>query len=361
MFSVQVAAPALRGREREYVNDCLDRNEISGGSYVKRFEKSFANYCEAAHAVSCSSGTTALHLALVASGVGPGDEVIVPALTFIATANAVRYAGATPVIVDCTEYWCIDPEAVERAITSKTRAILPVHLYGHPADMAALEWVGKQQNLTIIEDAAEAIGGSYQGWRVGNLADLACFSFYANKTLQCGEGGMVTTNDERLAERIRFLRGQAMDQGRRYWHPEVGYNYRLTNIQAAIGLAQVEDIGWHLERRQLIAGWYQTYLPKEAVMQPVAADCHHAYWMVAVTIPFPSEKVQWLLSLRGVETRPIFPPLHTQPPYRSPSTLPRAEGIFARGIVLPTHAHLEEADVKKICEELTWAIHHVSS
>ena len=235
---IPVSAPTLAGNEKRYVMDCLESNWISArGKYVEQFEAAFAEFCGVRHGVSCTNGTVALHLALLALGIGPGDEVIVPTLTFVATANAVRYCGATPVFVDCEpETWNIDPGLIESRITPKTKAIIVVHLYGHPVDMDAVMSLADRHGLFVVEDAAEAHGAIYRGRMVGSIGHIATFSFFGNKVISTGEGGMVTTDDAELARIVRLLKEQGMDPKRRYWYPVVGYNYRMTNVTAAIGL-----------------------------------------------------------------------------------------------------------------------------
>ncbi len=266
MNRISVAHPLLEGNEKKYVLDCLDTNWISSvGKYIAEFEKSFAAFCGVKHAISANNGTTALHLALVAMGLEPGDEVIIPTVTYIATANAVRYCGAAPVLADvCADTMNIDPSQVERLITPRTRGIIPVHLYGHPADMKALKSIAGRHGLWLLEDAAEAHGAEVDGQRVGGIGQCATFSFFGNKIVTTGEGGMVTTNDDALAVRLRQFRGQGVDPERRYWFPVVGYNYRMTNIQAAIGLAQMETIDKSLADRQSIATQYDEALDGQA-------------------------------------------------------------------------------------------------
>ena len=241
---IPIAEPLLEEEELNNVMEAVKSGWISSkGKFIPEFEENFARYCGVKHSVATSNGTVALHLALATLGIKEGDEVIVPTLTFIATANAVRYTGAKPVFVDSNpDYWCIDPEKIEGAITPKTRAIIPVHLYGHPCDMEAIMAVAKKHDLYVIEDAAEAHGAEHKGRKVGSFGDIACFSFYGNKIITTGEGGMCLTDDEILAERMRILRDHGMNPGKRYWHDIVGFNYRMTNMQAAIGVAQLEKI-----------------------------------------------------------------------------------------------------------------------
>lgn len=360
---IPVAAPVLNGNEKAYVMDCMDSSWISScGKYVEKFETAFAQFCGTRHAVSCCNGTAALHLALLALGVGPGDEVIVPTLTFVATANAVTYCGATPVFVDAEpETWTINPSLIEAKITPRTKGIIAVHLYGHPAEMESINAVARRHRLFVVEDAAQAHGAEHQGRRVGSLGDVACFSFYGNKIIATGEGGMVLTDDDALLRRIAQLRGQGMDFEMRYWFPIVGYNYRMMNLPAAIGLAQLERADWHLQRRREIASWYQEILRgfPGVFWQAEKEWAKHAHWLFTIIlddgIAIERDEVMRRLEAQGIETRPVFYPMHTLPPYREKSegeAYPVAEKIAQRGINLPTWAGLERSDIVDICESL---------
>lgn len=236
-WKIPLAYPLLNGNEKKYVLDCLHTSWISSvGKYVDQFEKSFQDFCGTKYAISCANGTVALHLALLACGIGKGDEVIVPTLTYIASANAVSYCGALPVFVDSEkDTWNMDPAKIEEKINERTKAIIAVHLYGHPVNMEPILKIAEKYGLIVIEDAAEAHGAEYKGKKVGSIGHIGCFSFFGNKIITTGEGGMITTNDDALNEKIRLLKNQGMDQNRKYWFPVIGYNYRLTNLQAAIG------------------------------------------------------------------------------------------------------------------------------
>lgn len=364
---IPVAAPVLAGREREYVADCMESGWISSaGKYVELFESEFAKFCGVRHAVSCCNGTAALHLSLAALGVGPGDEVIVPTLTFVATANAVTYCGARPVFADSEpETWNLDPAHVAAKITPRTKGIVAVHLYGNPADMDALRALADRHGLFLLEDAAEAHGALYRGRPAGALGDIAAFSFYGNKIIATGEGGMVTTDDDALAARVRLLRGQGMDAERRYWFPVVGYNYRMMNIPAAIGLAQLERAAWHMGRRREIAAAYKRLLGdvRELGWQTEPELTRHAYWMFTVLLEDELEaeaadfrdRLMTRLQEDGVETRPVFYPVHALPPYREASRgeeFPVAESLSRRGVSLPTWAGLSRDDLSYVCERL---------
>lgn len=360
---IPVAEPALVGREHEYVADCLATSWISStGRYVGAFEEAFAEFCGVEHALGCANGTVALHLALLAEGVAPGDEVIVPSLTYVATANCVRYCGATPVFVDSERNsWNLDPSLMEELITERTKGIVAVHLYGHPADMDPILELAQRRGLFVIEDAAEAHGAQYRERIVGSLGTTAIFSFYGNKIVTTGEGGMVVTNDSEKAERIRMLKGQGQDPKRRYWFPIVGYNYRLTNVAAAIGLAQMERIDWHVERRRENAAWYRDELSDLDWLElsPELSWARNAYWMTCALVardgPVSRDELMAELDARGVETRPFFYPLHRLPPYRESGvgrTFPVAEDLAARGFNLPSSALLTRDDVAHVAQAI---------
>ncbi|MEI7880134.1 MAG: DegT/DnrJ/EryC1/StrS family aminotransferase [bacterium] len=361
--SIPVAAPALVGREKEYVLDCLETNWISStGQYIGRFERAFAEFCGMPHAMSCSNGTVALHLALLALDIKPGDEVIVPTLTYVATANAVAYCGATPVFVDAeTETWNLDPAQIAAKITPRTRGIIVVHVYGHPADMDPILVLAQQHGLFVIEDAAEAHGARYKGRIAGSMGHISTFSFYGNKIITTGEGGMVVTADAELARKVRLLKGQGMDPNRRYWFPVTGYNYRMTNIAAAIGLGQLERISWHLSRRREIAAGYTQRLSHcpQLLLPPEKEWAHNAYWIYSVvltdTCVMSRDDVMAHLAADGIETRPFFVPMHSLPMFATLARgekFPVADRLAARGINLPSSASLSEEDQTFVCERL---------
>ena len=363
---IPVAAPALVGRELDYVVDCIESSWISSaGSYIERFEAAFTEFVGVEHSIACCNGTAALHLALLALGVGPGNEVIVPTLAYVAVANAVRYCGAEPVFVDAEpETWNLDPKELEASFTERTRGIIAVHLYGHPADMDAINAVARSRGLWVLEDAAEAHGARYRGRIAGSLSECAVFSFYGNKIVTTGEGGMVVTGDGELAARLRQLRGQGQDPTRRYWFPIVGYNYRLTNVAAAIGLAQMERIDWHIERRREVASWYRNRMDTSDLVDfsPAADWAEPAYWMSSAVARGAGEserdRIIEDLARRGVETRPFFYPLHTLPPYATQDgqTYPVATRLAASGLNLPSSASLTVDDVEYVCEALEAAV-----
>jgi perosamine synthetase len=364
--TIPVAAPMLVGNEKSYVMDCLDSTWISStGKYVELFEAAFADFCDARHAVSCCNGTVALHLALVALGLEPGDEVIVPTFTFVATANVVKYCGAVPIFVDVDpDTWTMDAASLEDKITSRTKGIIVVHLYGQPVDLDPILDVASKHSLFVIEDAAEAHGAIYRGRKVGALADVGAFSFYGNKALTTGEGGMLTTNDDALAARLRLLRGQGMDSKRRYWHPVIGYNYRMTNVAAAIGLGQLEKADWHLKRREEVANWYKKGLAGIPGLswQTEKDWAKRIYWMFNVVLDEQlgdRDKVMAQLGDAGIEVRPLFYPMHMLPPYQDEGhkeVFPVAERVSRQGFSLPTWAGLTHDDIQYTVETLIVSI-----
>ncbi len=359
---IPVYEPSISQKEIDYVTDAVKSGWVSSlGHYINDFENRFAEYIGVKYALTTSSGTTALHLALVSLGIKDGDEVIVPDLTFVATANAVTYTGAKPVFADVDpQTWCIDPADIERKITKKTKAIIPVHLYGHPADMDAINKIAKEYRLYVIEDAAEAHGAEYKGKKVGSLGNCGIFSFYGNKIITTGEGGMITTNDESFFERAKSLRDHAMSKERRYWHTEVGFNYRMSNIQAALGLAQLERIEELIEKKRQIFNWYKEFLSdiNGITLNPEKEWAKSVFWMVCIIIgdeiSISRDEIMQQLKIKGIDTRPFFYPISEMPMYKN-------EGIYnntitkklsEKGINLPSGVNLTKEDVEWITENL---------
>lgn len=342
----------------QYVTDAVSSGWVSSiGYYVERFEHEYAEFCGVKHCISTCNGTVAIHLALMAMGIGPGDEVIVPDLTFAATANTVILAGATPVFADVRQSdWCIDPVSVLQKITSKTKAIIPVHLYGHPSDMDALLAIAKDHDLKIIEDAAEAHGAVYHGRRVGGLGDCATFSFYGNKIMTTGEGGCITTDSDAIAERARLLRDHGMSKENRYWHVEVGYNYRMTNLQAALGVAQLARMDYFLRSRARILQLYQHYLaPHGFTLNPHLDNTQPVNWLTCIILPEANRDArdQWLAQLKaqGIDSRPFFYPLTKMPIYEGARN-PVSEQLSSQGFNIPTFIGLTEEEIKFISNAL---------
>lgn len=352
---IPISKPFIGARERELVLDALDSGWVSSiGKYIDEFEVNFARYCGADYALAVSNGTTGLHLALAALGLQPGDEVIIPDLTFVATANAVAYTGATPILADVDpDTLCLDPASVKAVISERTKAIIPVHLYGHPADMDALMQIADAHGLDVIEDAAEAHGAEYKGRRVGGLGKCGVFSFYGNKVITTGEGGMLTTNDRELYQYAKRLRDHAMSPQRRYFHDERGFNYRITNLQAALGVAQLERIDDFLGRRAQIMDWYHAEIAAtESVrLNRVKNWAKSAFWMVCLEVDWLDEPrrdaLMHALKARGIDTRPYFCTMSSMPMYKQKS-LPVAARKAQTGINLPSFYELTKRDVQRI-------------
>jgi perosamine synthetase len=330
-----IAEPSIGALEEHYVLDAVRSGWVSSlGHYIADFENAFAKFCDAPIGVAVSNGTTALHLALATLNIKAGDEVIVPSLTFVATANAVAYTGATPVFVDSeSETWCMDPRALARAITPKTKAIIPVHLYGHPC----------------------------KGRKVGGIGKIGVFSFYGNKLITTGEGGMLVTHDEEIAARARFLRDHAMSKEKRYFHPEVGFNYRMTNIQAALGMAQMQRIEDFIARKRELVQWYGEELSGIAGLEfnPSMPWANSSYWLVCILLPEGSSQAEVAAALRerGMDSRPFFFPVHRFPGFAGKTRAvnapegdgcPVADALSARGLNLPSSVTLTHEDVWRI-------------
>ena len=358
---IPVAEPSLGEEELLNVIEAVKSGWVSSkGKFIEEFEQKFAKYCDRKYGVATSNGTAALHLALTALGIKKGDEVIVPDLSFIATANTVSYCNAKPVFVDShPDYWCIDPDKIEGKITPKTKAIMPVHLYGHPCDMNAIVDIAKDHDLYIVEDAAEAHGAEYGGKKVGSFGDISCFSFYGNKIITTGEGGMCLTNNEELAEKIRILRDHGMNPEKRYWYDEIGFNYRMTNLQAAVGVAQLKKLNEFIEKKRQIAGWYEDGLREldengTIGLHPEMQWAKCVYWMYSVLINekfgISRDELMKKLEEKGIETRPFFYPIHVLLPYRNNKKFLIAEELSLKGVNLPSSVKLKREDIEYICE-----------
>ena len=359
MKSIPVSEPVLFGNELTYVEDCIRSTWISSGPYVSRFEAGFAKFCRTRYATSVSNGTAALHLILVALGIGNGDEVVVPDLTFVSCANVVYYTGAIPVFADVDRTtWCIDPADVEKRITKKTKAIIAVHLYGHPADIDRITAIAKRHGLFVIEDACEAHGARYKGKRVGSIGHAAAFSFYGNKIITTGEGGMIVTNDKKLLERMNYLKAHALDKNKThaYYHSEIGYNYRLTNLQSAFGVAQLEHVEEVIAVKRKNAQMYGKLLKniEGVVLPPDESWARNVYWMYSILVANRRTRDSLISQLKesGIETRPFFVPLHKLPMYRANESFPVSENLSDRGLNLPSSAKLTENEIEYICREI---------
>ena len=364
MNFIPISQPSIGEKEIEYVLDAVKSGWVSSlGKYIDMFEKKFATYCGTKYALTTSNGTTALHLALISLGITAADEVIIPDLTFVATGSAVKYIGAKVVTVDIDEdTLCISPEGIEKAITSKTKAIIPVHLYGHPANMDQINKIANKYNLFVVEDAAEAHGAEVNGKKVGSLSDAGVFSFYGNKIITTGEGGMITTNNEDLYKKMGYLRDHAMSKEKRYWHTDVGFNYRMTNLQAALGVAQFERIEELLAKKKKIFGWYQDGLEyvKNVKLNHQAPWTKNVYWMVCLEIEKYTEMQRdefiHKLKVRDIDSRPYFYPVSDMPMYDEANT-PITHKVYQKGLNLPSYFDITKDEVEYVCKtikELLW-------
>jgi perosamine synthetase len=347
-----VAEPDLKGNEFKYLSDAFLSTWISSrGKYIDEFEAGFSKYCGVKYGIATANGTVAIHLALLALGIGPGDEVIVPDLTFAATINTVLHSGATPVIVDIDPVsWCIDPREIKKAITSRTRAIIPVHLYGQPCDMDSIMDIAREKKLFVIEDCAEAHGARYKGKAVGSFGDISCFSFFGNKIITTGEGGICLTSSAELDERMRVLRDHGMSKNKRYWHDLVGYNYRMTNLQAAIGVAQLERIDSIIRERKQVESGYRNILDDLGLItwQKDFNGNERVVWLVSILVQEKREQLFEALRDSGVDYRPFFYPLSEMEIYKPYVFSAEVSAkISAAGLNLPTISGVDFEKVGK--------------
>jgi dTDP-4-amino-4,6-dideoxygalactose transaminase len=342
MYKIPVAQPSIGKLEKKYVLDALKENEISSqGNYINKFEELFSKKHKAKFGVACSSGTTALTLALSSIGIKEGDEVIVPDFTMIATAWAVSYLGAKPVFVDCDERFCIDVNEIEDKITPRTKAIIPVHIYGRVCNMDRILEIARDYNLKVVEDSCEAITTPVRG-------DVACFSLYANKIITSGEGGICITNNENLAWQMKHLRSMAFSEGHTFYHPKLGYNFRMTNLQGAVALAQTERLEEFIIKRKQIEEWYMKYLKNTpGVYKPKERNI---LWMFDIQVEGRDE-LKLFLEKNGVECRLFFKPMTIQPMYRE-ENVSYASDISKYGLYLPTFVDITEVQVKYICDKI---------
>ena len=362
-WRLPVTEPSLGGNEMKYLADCINTVWISSqGDYIERFQHAFEVFHGDGVALCTSSGTAALHLALKALNIGSGDEVIIPDTTFGASANAVIHVGATPIFVDIDPItFTIDVSKIEASISARTKAIMPVHLYGHPCNMDPLMEIARKYQLKVVEDCAEALGAEYKGHKVGLIGDVGCFSFFANKIITTGEGGMVFCRDPLLMERMALLRDHGMSKQRRYWHLEAGFNFRMTNMQAALGLAQMERIDNFLKQRDSLVSRYNERLsPLNGINLPHTAPwARNIHWLYTITVDsqvagFDRDYLATALLEAGIETRQVFPPLHVQPAYGSApfGGYPVSEKLAREGMSLPTSNGLDLESVDLICDAI---------
>ncbi|MEJ2195962.1 MAG: DegT/DnrJ/EryC1/StrS family aminotransferase, partial [Ignavibacteriaceae bacterium] len=335
----------------------LDSTWISSkGKFINQFEIKFSEFTGIKYSASVSNGTVALHIALLALGIGKEDEVIVPTFTYISSVNAIKYTGAKPIFVDSDPLtWQIDTKAIEQKISNKTKAIMAVHIYGHPCEMDEIMRISYKYKLKVVEDCAEAIGTLYKGKHVGSFGDISTFSFFGNKTITTGEGGMVCTNSKELSDLVIKLKGQGLAKNREYYHDIIGYNYRMTNICAAIGCAQLERVGDILINKKRIVQKYIDDIKNIPLEYHQAyGNINHSYWMFTVLVNSESDrkKLRKHLSENGIDTRPTFHPVHTMPMYNSQETFEVAEDLGKRGINLPSYPDLSDNDIKFITNKI---------
>lgn len=365
---IPVCEPYLNGNEEKYVTEAVRSTWVSSaGKYISRFEEAFADYLDVKHAIAVTNGTNALHLALVSLGIGEGDEVIIPDFTMIASAFAVTYCGAKPVFIDSEDAtWNIDTALIESKITEKTKAIMPVHIWGHPVDMEGIWALAKKYNLKIIEDAAEAHGAEYEGAKCGNLGDIASFSFFANKIATSGEGGMVVTNDDDVADKCRYYKNLCfpLDGPRNYKHNDIGFNYRMSNLHAAIGLAQVEKLDLYVQKRQENHSLYLEYLTDVPgiTFQIEKPWAKNVYWMNGVLIDeekFGMDRNTLMVKLReqGIDTRLFFVGMHKQMSLQKfgcdvTGDYPVSRHLENNGMYLPSGSGLTKSQIKRISDAI---------
>ncbi len=354
---IPIYKPYLKNREKEYVNQCLDSTWISSkGEFIAEFEKHFGNFIVSPHVTAVCNGTVAIHLALVALGIKPGDEIIVPTFTYVASVNTILQAGGVPVFVDSLESTLqMDPDDVIRKISPRTKAVMAVHLYGLPCDMEKLVKICNDHNLFLIEDCAEAFGSFYNQQHVGTFGDISTFSFFGNKTITTGEGGMVVAKSKELIEKAFHLKNQGVSKDREYWHDHIAFNYRMTNICAAIGLAQIEQAETILEKKRKIAAGYHEQLKGLPLRtHDEVPNTRHSYWMCSVILDSPEyrQPLRDFLKNKGIETRPFFHPSHTLPIHRQDTSFPVAENMSSRGINLPSYPDLSEENVTYITDNI---------
>ncbi|CAG7840788.1 GDP-perosamine synthase [Clostridium haemolyticum] len=358
---IPLCIPDIRGNEWKYVKECIDTNWVSSvGSYVNLFEERFAEYLSAHSAVVTVNGTAAIELALLTLGIGLEDEVIVPSMTFISPVNTVKYVGATPVFCDvCRDTFVMDTSKIEELITPKTKAIIPVHIYGHPVDMDKVMELAKKYNLYVIEDATEALGSKYKGKSVGTIGDIGAFSFNGNKLITTGAGGMLVTNSEEYGSRAKFLSTQTkvVLDNKAFYHPEVGYNFRMPNLLAAFGVAQLENINEYLKIKKENAYYYNKLLKDvKGITLPIEKEwAKNCYWLYSILVEddfkVTRDELIKILSENGIESRPFFMPVHDMPPYVDclHGSMDVTNEISAKGINIPSSVSLTKENIEFIC------------
>ena len=367
---INVCEPLITKNAKKYINDCIDSEWISSaGKYLEDFEKKWSNYCGADEGIAVTNGTSALQVAFKSLNLQPGDEVIMPSFTIISCATAIIEAGGKPVLVDCyPDTWCLNIEQMKEKVNNRTKAILVVHMFGHPAEMDPIIKIVKRHNLYLVEDAAEAHGAAYNNKRVGSFGDLACFSFYANKLITTGEGGMVLSNNKKLTKKIRSLRNLSFRSDRRFYHTEIGYNYRLTNMQAAIGISQIENLQNHIDIKRKNTFLYNNIIRKMDLPLRLPSENENSksvFWMYGVVLKNKKLNAKILaekLENRGIETRPLFLGMHQQPVLKkmklfNNEKFPVTEELSRFGLYLPSGLKLNKKKINFICNVLKDIFH----
>lgn len=362
---IPVSEPLIGDNVLPLVRECVETGWISSeGRFIPEFERKWAEFCGVEYGVAVSNGTTALQVAVAALKLEPGSEIIMPAYTIISCAIAIIEAGCVPVLVDCEpDTWCMNLDEVEAKITARTRAVMPVHMFGHPVDMRRLMQLAAKHRLFVVEDAAESHGAEVEGRRVGGIGNMGCFSFYANKIITTGEGGMVVTNDREFADRLRSLRNLGFRKDRRFLHTEIGHNYRLTNLQAAVGVAQVERVADHVEQKRWMAARYREGLAGlNQIALPVERNwAKNVYWMyglvLADDVPFDAIEFARRLRNRGIDTRPFFLGMHEQPVFHDRGLFkgekhPVSERLARRGLYVPSGLRLTQSQIDRVCDSV---------
>ena len=358
---IPLCIPEIRGNELKYIKDCINTNWVSSvGSYVNLFEDKFSEYVSSKSAVVTMNGTAALQLALLTLGIGAGDEVIVPSLTFISPVNTIKYVGAEPVFVDvCRDTFVMDTSKIEELITPKTKAIMPVHIYGHPVDMSKVMQIAKKHNLFVIEDATEALGSTCNTKMVGTIGDIGCFSFNGNKLITTGAGGMLVTNNLEFGDRAKFLSTQTkvVTENKAFYHSEIGYNFRMPNLLAAFGVAQLENIGKYLKIKRENAVFYNECLSgTHGITLPIEKEnVENCFWLYSILVEeeygITRDELIQKLNAEKIEARPFFMPIHDMPPYKdcTHGDLSVTKELYERGINLPSSVGLKKEDIEAVC------------
>lgn len=354
---ISIAGPWVTDSEVKYVSSVVKGGHYeNAGKHVAEFEEKFAKYVGVKYAIAVNSATASLHLALLALGIGPGDEVIVPEITWISTASAVTYVGAKPVFADIeADTWCLDAADFERRIGKKTKAVIPVHVYGHPAEMRKIMAIARKNKLAVVEDAAQSVGSEYFGRKTGSFGDFAGFSFYGTKLMTTGEGGMLVTDSKKLYKKVKFINSEGKDNKKIFWHKEIGTRYAMSNMQAAMGTVQLKRISKLISKKRRIFGWYKKRLGKidGLAMNVERKGVKNNYWMTNIIwdkkIKANKETVMGKLSKYGIDSRPFMYPLSSMPPFKPRKKNPVAYDISRRGLTLPSALRITENDVDFVC------------